>query len=213
MQLTQSGSSEVQHRSPVAAGVQDVILKLKYWAAACRRPADPVIFLFCVRSEGIGWGVDALRGQRVQLRRCRSSIRIQTEGFHLLFLLLGLQMAIIKLLRVRAGLLVFLWDAPLSRDWPEQRFLQVALIWTLKTEGKSSSSPMQQRQRPTPRRLTRTASQLQPSPTPLECCRRSRQHRQNSSSSTTPQLIPASQHEHITGTQGYNDTSTKNSPL
>lgn len=44
--VTLREGSEVEHRSRVAAGVQDVILVLEDLAAACGHPADPFIFIF-----------------------------------------------------------------------------------------------------------------------------------------------------------------------
>lgn len=45
MPLTQSERSEVEHRRPVAAGVQDVVLILKHLAAAFRHRPDTIAFI------------------------------------------------------------------------------------------------------------------------------------------------------------------------
>lgn len=48
MELTQTGDSEVQHWTAVAAGVHDMILVLKYQAAASRRCTEPVVFIITI---------------------------------------------------------------------------------------------------------------------------------------------------------------------
>lgn len=45
MEPTQSRDSEIQHRSIVAAGVQDMILILKHLTVACWHHTVPIIFI------------------------------------------------------------------------------------------------------------------------------------------------------------------------
>lgn len=51
--LTQGESSEIQHRSAVAARVQDVILVLKHVAAAFRQHADCIVLITAVACDAI----------------------------------------------------------------------------------------------------------------------------------------------------------------
>lgn len=91
--------------------------------------------------------------------------------------------------------------ARVSDDRPESRLPQVALLWTLNPIQKLPSTTFMDHSRPSGSvytngsdstdLLTWTASQLQPSLSRSDCCRRSWQQRRKFSSSSTHELISA----------------------
>lgn len=77
-QLTQSDNSEIEHRSTVAEGVQDVILVLKHQAGAFRHHTDPIIFIIFY-STFAAFSINYSDNNRLWRKRDRSEWKLAND--------------------------------------------------------------------------------------------------------------------------------------